>query len=57
MINGNGGFGEIMRYIDNDNFHQYINLKNTKQLNITIHDKNENIINLNSEYCLILKKC
>ena len=57
IINGLGGFGETFRYIENDNFSQYINLKNTKEIKINIHDDNNNEINLNSEYIIILKKC
>ena len=57
VINGVGNFGELVRYIDRDNFDQYINLKNTKSLKITTHDIDENDIELNSEYTIIFKKC
>jgi hypothetical protein len=57
VINGLGTFGEILRYIDKDNFDQYINVKNTKEIKITIHDKNNNDIELNSDYSIIFEKC
>lgn len=57
VINGLGNFGELVRYIDKDNFDQYIHIKNTKSLKITTHDINENNIDLNSDYTIIFKKC
>jgi hypothetical protein len=57
IINGTGGFGEIFRYINDDNFCQYVDIKNTKMLQIKIHDIDYNSININSEYILILEKC
>ena len=56
VINGLGTFGDTFRYINNDNFSQYVKFRNTKQLEITIHDLNNNNITLNSEYQLILQK-
>ena len=57
MINGIGQYGEILRYIDNDNFNQYIKFsKKIKQLDISFFDINNNNINLNSEYQIILQK-
>ena len=57
IITGLGEFGEMVRYIDNDNFDQYIKMRNTKYLELNFHDSNNNEISLNSEYILILKKC
>ena len=57
VINGIGNYGEILRYIDNDNFNQYIKFsKKTKQIDISFYDINNNNINLNSEYQIILQK-
>ena len=56
VINGVSGFGEIVRYIDVDNFVQTIKLKNTKKLALSFHDASNNTINLNSEYQIILQK-
>ena len=56
-ISGLGNFGEIVRYINRDNFDQYIKLKNTKKLTIKFHDNNNNSIDLNSNYEIILEKC
>ena len=56
IVNGLGGFGEIFRYVDSDNFNQIIDFKNTKSFEIKFHDDSNNTIDLNSEYCIILKK-
>ena len=57
VINSIGGFGEMIRYNNNNNnFIQIIEIKNKKELKITFHDKNNNIINLNSDYELIFEK-
>ena len=56
VINGTGAFGEICRYINQDNFDQYIKLRKTKMLKVIFYDINNNIIDLNSEYQLILQK-
>ena len=57
IVNGNGTFGEIFRYIPNDNFEQYVCFKEaTKKIEIKIHDLNNNSIDLNSDYSLILKQ-
>ena len=55
FINGLGDFGEVVRYINNDNFNQYITLNREKSLEIKIHDDDYNTINLNSNYVMILK--
>ena len=56
IINGTGSFGEILRYVKNDNFSQYVKLHNTKNIEIKIHDIDNNVIDLNSDYVLILEK-
>ena len=56
VINGSGAFGEICRYINQDNFDQYIKLKKTKMLKVDFYDIYNNTIDLNSEYQLILQK-
>ena len=55
VINGDGNTGETLRYIDSNNFDQYIKLKKTKQISLSFHDIDNNSISLNSEYQLILK--
>ena len=56
VINGTADFGETLRYIDDDNFHQQVKFKKTKTLELQIHDSNNNNIDLNSEYQIILQK-
>ena len=56
VISGSSDFGETFRYIDIDNFSQYIKVKKTKKLKLSFHDTSNNSINLNSEYQIILKK-
>ena len=56
VINGTGAFGEICRYINQDNFDQYIKLRKTKMLKVVFHDIDNNVIDINSEYQLILQK-
>ena len=56
VISGSSDFGETFRYIDIDNFGQYIKVKKTKRLKLLFHDTSNNSINLNSEYQIILKK-
>lgn len=56
LINGVGSFGEVLRYVDSDNFHQYVNFRNVKTLHISFIDNNNNTLDLNSEYQIILKK-
>ena len=56
IVNGISDFGGIMRYVDVDNFSQIVKFKNTKNLNVSFHDANNNSINLNSEYQIILRK-
>ena len=55
MINGDGNIGETLRYIDSNNFDQYIKFKKTKQISIEFHDIYNNSISLNSEYQIILQ--
>ena len=58
VINGIGSFSDIVRYNNNDNFDQYVRFhKNTKTLTLKIHDLNNNDIDLNSDYSIILQKC
>ena len=57
VINGTGSFSDIVRYNNNDNFDQYIRLRNTKTLTLKIHDLNNNDISLNSDYSIIFEKC
>lgn len=57
IINGIGNFGDIVRYVPNDNFDQYVQFnRGTKQLEIKIHDSNNNNVNLNSEYSILFQK-
>ena len=56
FISGSSDFGETFRYVDVDNFNQYVKFKPTKKLKISFHDISNNTINLNSEYQIILKK-
>ena len=57
VINGTAGFGEVMRYIDIDNFAQTLKFsKNIKQISVSFHDASNNTIDLNSEYQIILEK-
>ena len=50
-------FGECLRYINNNNFEQYIRFrKPTNKISISFHDDENNTINLNSEYHIILQK-
>lgn len=57
LINTSSGFGETMRYVNVDNFNQYVDFKNTKRIKVKFHDLNENVINLNSDYSIILEEC
>jgi hypothetical protein len=57
FINGTGTFGEILKYINNDNFDQYIKIQNpTKKITISFHDNNNNPIVLNSQYIIIFEE-
>jgi hypothetical protein len=56
MISGVADFGEAFRYIDVDNFCQFVKFRQTKKLSLTFHDTSNNSINLNSEYQIIFKK-
>ena len=56
-INGTGAFSEMWRYVNSDNFDQFVKFRNTKRIQIRIHDLNNNDIDLNSNYVIILKKC
>ena len=53
VINGIGSFGEIMRYVNIDNFDQSVKFRNTKALKVRIHDLDNNEIELNSDYIII----
>ena len=57
FIFGDGGLGELVRYNYKDFAEQYMYFKRTKTLTVKIHDLNENVIDLNSDYSLILEKC
>lgn len=57
MICGMGSFGENFTYIHRDYPEQYVKFRSTKNLTIKIHDYNNNNIDINSEYALILQKC
>lgn len=56
MLSGNADFGEAFRYIDIDNFCQYVKFRDIKKIKVSFHDTSNNSINLNSEYQIILKK-
>ena len=57
IINGNGTFGDAIRYIPRDNFEQYIKFsRGVKNIEIKFHDLNNNDINLNSEYEILFQK-
>ena len=57
IIQNDSNFGELFRYIKNDNFEQFVKFNNTKSLEIKIHDLDNNDIELNSDYILIFEKC
>ena len=56
IVNGLFDFGAILRYVDVDNFVQTLKFKNTKNLKVLFHDASNNVIDLNSEYQIILQK-
>ena len=56
VINSSVDFGETLRYINRDNFDQFVRFRDTKNLTVSFHDSNNNSIDLNSEYQIILKK-
>ena len=56
VINSTGDFGETLRYINVDNFNQFIKFRDTKKLTVSFHDSNNNSVDLNSEYQIILSK-
>lgn len=56
MIQASGSFGEVSRYIKNDNMNQYVKFKNVKHLSFRIHDDNNNDIDLNSDWLMVLSK-
>ena len=57
IINGCQQFGETMRYENNNEyFSQYVKFRNTKTIELEFHDINNNSIDLNSDYSMILKK-
>lgn len=56
IVNGEGTYGEIIRYNNRDNFDQFVKFRYTKSLKIRIHDLDNNDIDLNSDYTIILQK-
>ena len=56
VISGSADFGETLRYIDVDNFSQYVKFRDTKKLKLEFHDTSNNTIDLNSEYQIIFRK-
>ena len=56
MIQASGSFGETSRYIKNDNFKQYVKFRNEKKIKFKIHDKNNNTLNLNSQWLMLLRQ-
>lgn len=56
IVNGTSVFGDVLRYVEIDNFIQLIKFKNTKSLKVSFHDAQNNVINLNSDYQIILQK-
>ena len=57
IIYGTGMFGEILRYINEDNFDQFVKFsKNTKTITVNFHDLNNNNVDLNSDYAIIFEK-
>ena len=56
IVNGTGSFGETLRYINDDNFNQEAKFYNTKALTLRFHDINNNDIDLNSDYQIILQR-
>lgn len=55
-ITGTGTFGELIKYIYKDFSEQYVKLNNTKHITVKIHDLNNDELELNSEYSLILEQ-
>ena len=56
LIQATGSFSETSRYIKNDNFKQCVKFRNEKKIKFKIHDKNNNTLNLNSEWCMVLSQ-
>ena len=56
MITASGGFGEVSRYINVDNFNQYVKFKGNKKITFRIHDEDNNVVNLNSDWIMVLSK-
>ena len=56
VVNGHKDFGDVLRYVDIDNFTQIVKFKNTKKINVSFHDASNNNIDLNSEYQIIFRK-
>ena len=56
VINGNGSFGDLYTFTAIDNYNQYVKFKHTKRLDIQFHDINNNTLDLNSDYTIILEK-
>ena len=56
MIQSSGAFSETARYIRNDNFRQVAKFRNEKKITFKIHDKSNNVLNLNSEWFMLLSQ-
>ena len=56
IINGSGSFGDLYTFISDDNYNQYVKFRNTKKLALTFHDINNNTIDLNSDYTILMEK-
>ena len=57
IIFGNCVMGELMRYTKENFGEQYVDFKTTKTITVKMHDLNENVLNLNSDYSIVLEKC
>ena len=56
IICGTGSFGDLYSYVSDDNFHQYVRFRHTKKLEFKFHDINNNNVDLNSDYTILLEK-
>ena len=56
IINGIGSFGDILRYVNQANFDQYVKFDKIKRLEVRFHDSKNNNINLNSDFEIYLEK-
>ena len=56
-INGAGSFGDLYTFVSDDNYDQYVRFKqNTKKLEISFHDVDNNTVELNSDYAILFEK-